>query len=104
MPILTSRPPANPVPSTKDLMDLVTPAVDVLSLLSSLIIYTVDSKKSVSDAQQLIEDALDCFKFADYAVMSAISVYSYELVYDVAVQPVQGSAFISFKVIFQVRP
>lgn len=104
MPILTSRPPSKQAPSTKDLMALVTPAVDVLNLLTSLIIYTNDSKKSVLDAQTMVQDALDCFRFNDTVVMAVPSHYSYELVYDIAVQPLPESSYISFKVAFQVRP
>lgn len=104
MPTLTSRPSSKQALSTNELMALVTPAVDVLNLLTSLIIYTNDSKKSVVDAQTMVQDALDCFKFNDYVVMAVPSHYQHELVYDVAVQPLSGSSYVSFKVTFQVRP
>lgn len=85
-------------------MRLATPAVDTLTLISSLIIFTDDSAKSIKEALELVEQALDCFKFPDYVVMTSPTLYSYELVYDVAVQVLPGSSYVSFKVIFQVRP
>ena len=103
MPILTSRPPTNVSPSV-DLMSLVAPAVNVLDLISNLIVYTDDTQKSVTDARHLLEETLECFNFEDYEVLPAGPITGFEIIHDVAIQPIQGSPFISFRVIFQVRP
>ena len=105
MSILTSRPPAPvPAPSRQDLMNAASPAVNVLTLLGTIVRFPDDSQSSISKAYDLLEEALECFNFPDYAVMAAPSARAYELVYDIAVKPIEAAAFVSFRVIFQVQP
>jgi len=101
MAVLTSRP--EKVPSAQDLTRLVDPAVRVLKVVCNLVVFTDDTPASVRDGLEIVEETLEAFQFAHVVVMSAPS-YSYELVYDCAVQPVQGSTYVSFKAIFKVRP
>ena len=103
MATITSRPVISRA-SHQDLMAAAEPAIDILTLISTLIVFFDDTPKSVQEGYDLVEEALECLKYPHFVVMSSPSVFPYELVYDVAVQPLVGSTYVSFKVIFKVRP
>jgi len=101
MAILTSRP--NTGLTAKQLSEMVDPTIRVLKTVAALIIFEDDTPASVRDAQKIVEDLIDDFKYAHTVVMAAPSGTRYELHYDCAVQPIPGVAHVSFRVIFKVR-
>lgn len=85
-------------------MEAAAPAVDILTMLTTLVRYRDDTQKSITEGYDLIVDTLDCLRVPDYAVMVGLSLSQYEIVYDVAVKPIEGSSYVSFKVTFRVQP
>lgn len=100
---LSSR-TAAPTITVDEARAMVAPAVNVLAWVSRATVFPDDSQRSLDTAFQIIQDLLECMAFHHHAVITMPSPSLYELHYEVAAQPLEESAVITFRVVFCVQP